>query len=230
METMSNSNVESLHQLFKGSVDLETLDYELPCAITKHGYLRITQNCHLNIYVKILNYEVRQLSLDPFVKSEPCRLYLPKDFVFDSASIPWAARSLIPEVGRHTLGASFHDMLYRSAGTLTFKDISLDPNEWQSITLDQRFADNVFGLINQKLKVKSWRQSLLYRGVRLGGHFSYGNYLSQKQPEVGSYVEGAGFSKSNLLGSRKVEGRLANMVMLSDHTLPQVVHSLRSFG
>jgi hypothetical protein len=219
---------KTLHDIFADAVNIKDLDYELPVAITNQGYFRVTRNCYLKVYLSVKNYKISNIYLEQRPNTYACKIYLHKNFIFDSATIPWPVRWAIPEVGRHSLGAAFHDLLYRSAGLLTFKSITLH-KDWLDIKLDQKFADDLFALLNEKMNVKPWRQNLLNVGVRLGGHFTFDKYLKsaeQNSITAGTWVKGRGFAYSNFNGTAMVKSVFHNIAILSDGDI-QLLHSLK---
>lgn len=219
---------ETLHEIHSGSLDLSKNGWELPTSITRNGYLRITQDCSIKIYVKIKNYCISELYLDSQPNTIACRIYLPKDFIFDSASIPWFGRWAVPEIGRHSLPAAFHDLLYRSAGYLTLKNISLEYDCWSLIKLDKRFADKLFFLLNDHMQVRSWRKPL-FKSVTFGGHLTYRSYLGASRKSTiatGSLVSPKGYAVCNLANTSVVQETLGNLALFSNGEY-HLIHSLR---
>ena len=229
-DNSNSSKAWTLHQLFESAINLKDLDYDLPVAITKNGYFRVLQDCYIDLYLRVGNYKIIDVSLNPDQDYRPvqARLYLPEGFIFDSASIPWYGRIAVPEVGRHSLGAAFHDMLYRSAGALTYQDIVVEPNWMVNIQLDQKFADKVFNAINTELNVRSWRKTIMYRGVRLGGSSTFTPYLrdyNQNPIKAGQYVKGKGFAYSRVTEVSKVEAVYGNLLVVDGKF--EIYHSVR---
>ena len=78
---------------------------------------------------------------------------VPRNFMFDGASVPIGFRGLFPHGGRKMAGALAHDWLYRNA--------------WIKGT--RKEADLVFlkGMLENG--VSKWKAKAMYLGVRLGG-------------------------------------------------------------
>ncbi len=81
---------------------------------------------------------------------------IPKDFLFDGASIPWALQPLVKKGGRIFAPACIHDFLYRSAKG------------------DRKACDLVFldALLYNEVGPK--KAKTMYLGVRAGGWVAWG--------------------------------------------------------
>ena len=82
---------------------------------------------------------------------------IPAGFVTDLASVPRAARWLIPKGRNESLGAVVHDFIYRG--------------HVPGITRAQ--ADRLFLEIMEQSGVGWWRRQAIYRAVRAGGWASW---------------------------------------------------------
>lgn len=86
-------------------------------------------------------------------------------FVTDLASIPRAARLLIPVNGRHREAAVLHDYLYSNKGK--FRDKRNEPHtkhEWTRLQ-----CDRLFHIAMLECRVPKWKAQLMYWAVRAGG-------------------------------------------------------------
>ena len=87
---------------------------------------------------------------------------VPKGFITDFASVPRILHSIIPSIGRHTKAAVLHDYLYSESSTLDFK---------------RKYCDQLFLEAMVILKVKKWKRTAIYLGVRAFG----GRYFKQNR-------------------------------------------------
>lgn len=76
---------------------------------------------------------------------------VPKGFVTDLASMPWAIRWLLPVNDRHRPAAVLHDFMYRDQKTTRAE------------------ADALFYVAMEECGVPRWKRDLIYAGVRTGG-------------------------------------------------------------
>lgn len=81
---------------------------------------------------------------------------VPRAFVTDLASVPWAGRLFIPKDGTHSQAAVLHDWLYEKAGEV-------------EITLTRKEVDKLFLDAMGVLGVVAWKRRIMYRAVRIGG-------------------------------------------------------------
>lgn len=81
---------------------------------------------------------------------------VPAGFVTDFASIPKPLWNLLPPTGSYGKAAVLHDYLYRTKGACSRGD-----------------ADGVLLEAMEALGVGWWTRSIIYSGVRVGGHWSY---------------------------------------------------------
>lgn len=96
-----------------------------------------------------------QLELHGFKNQVPRYLQVPKDYVFDGASIP---KILQPMLGKKDspeflLAACVHDFLY-----------------W-NFDMDRRMADETFYHLLRASGVSNWKAAIFYLGVRSFGAF-----------------------------------------------------------
>jgi hypothetical protein len=85
-------------------------------------------------------------------------LTVPSGFLTDLASVPRVATIFIPQFGRHSPAAVFHDWCYEQAGGYHSKD----------------FADALFYSLLKRMGVGSVKAAAMYAAVKIGGR---GNYL-----------------------------------------------------
>jgi hypothetical protein len=83
---------------------------------------------------------------------------IPAGFLTDFASVPRCFWNLMPPFGKYTPAAVLHDWLYQN-GIVT-----------------RAQADKVFFDCMTSLEVPSWQRSLMYAGLRLGGHVAWTHY------------------------------------------------------
>jgi hypothetical protein len=88
---------------------------------------------------------------------------IPRGFVFDYASIPQAAQSVIPKMGPWNPAAALHDFLYRSNffGNGSMKEIA------------RKRCDLLLHEVMEEFQVAELTQDTIYEAVRLGGGSSY---------------------------------------------------------
>lgn len=99
------------------------------------------------------------------------RWVIPAGFVTDYASVPRFFHRVLPQRGRYSVIAVFHDYLYWS-GLVTRAE-----------------ADCVFLELGARMKVREFDQFLLYSGVRIGGWVAYNNYRRQQEARRGKRGE-----------------------------------------
>lgn len=90
------------------------------------------------------------------------RLFVPRGFIFDGASIPRLARWLIDDSDLYTSPALAHDYLYCYAGRVP-------GGVWTRLEADMLFL----GLM-ERCGVPRWKRAAAYRAVRLCGGKHWG--------------------------------------------------------
>lgn len=80
---------------------------------------------------------------------------VPIGFTTDFASIPRAARSIIPRLGKHLQAAIVHDLLYATK------------------TVSRKRADEIFLEAMEVLGVPRWKRFSMYYSVRLFGWIAW---------------------------------------------------------
>lgn len=97
---------------------------------------------------------MRPLRWTGIVGNRTIDLTVPKGFVFDGASIPRIAWSIIGgPFGPYADAAALHDCAYRMS------DIAMTRLE----------ADRMFAAAMADLRITPWRRHVMYRAVRIGG-------------------------------------------------------------
>ena len=92
-------------------------------------------------------------------KREYIEIHVRRGFITDFASVPRIFRIIIPKLGKWNKPAVIHDAIY------------------QDVVAEHRFsrkeADIIFRDSMLDLGVSSWRVSVMFRGVRILGHFAW---------------------------------------------------------
>ena len=123
--------------------------FETPCD------LRLLDNGKFALLGELI-YHVGGLGMSTFIR-------VPKGFVTDFASVPRILHPFLPKVGLHGKAAVVHDWLYYQCRLGRCRRV---------------VADAIFLETMQELEIPTWKNRLLYYGVRLGGWAS----LKKKNP------------------------------------------------
>lgn len=139
------------------------------------------------------NFVVRRGLVYIHVKSKPnVAIIVPPHFVTDHASVPYVARWIVNQTGRHSAASVLHDWLYTVA----------EPPADQTQFRKERFrADRIFLEAMRTSGVGLVRRSLLYRAARLAGAHGFGapselRFIDPKSPD--RLIDPALFDKSVL--------------------------------
>jgi hypothetical protein len=99
------------------------------------------------------------------------RIVVPAGATTDFASIPWGLRNTFPPLGAWARPAIIHDFLYETRGSGV-----LDGVRWISRPVDytRADADAIFLEAMEVVGVPTWRRTVMYRAVRLGGGGGWG--------------------------------------------------------
>jgi len=103
----------------------------------------------------------KEFSYVTLALGKPAKITVPEGFENDLASIPRLLAWAFPVNGRHRWAAVIHDWLYSNGG------------EIEGLRLTRKQCDQIFLEGMETMGVGRVKRSLMFRGVRAGGMFSW---------------------------------------------------------
>jgi len=115
------------------------------------------------------------------VKGSGKTIHVPKGYITDFASVPKIFWNIFPPTGKYGKAAVIHDYLYSHNGIFSYKD---KDGIWQTEILNRQECDAEFAVAMIALRVGWLTRRLMYRGVRVGGGWTWKNYLKKQKRVV----------------------------------------------
>lgn len=110
-------------------------------------------------------------------KGKAYRIYVPKGFEYDGASVPrlaWTLSGLTPD-GLIRAAALIHDWIYEHKGKLPKGSWQVKDGKWRDVgtVWKRKHADKIFKTIMLESGVSRYRANVAYAAVRLGGWIAW---------------------------------------------------------
>lgn len=134
---------------------------------------RITGGWHYRLLNEAKNGLEKVETLEPLTwgvegPAGPTFITVPSGFVSDFASMPWAARRILPSFGPWARAAVLHDYLYLTKG---------EGGRWTRKQADDMFAEAMAAIARERSdgEPSAWKRSLIHRAVRAFGAGGWGS-------------------------------------------------------
>lgn len=116
-----------------------------------------------------------------YAKTPDGIIVLPARRVVNGASIPWIIQPLIPKSGKYNRPAGFHDIGFEDGGYWTITKNIYGDLVCRFIRYNQKKVDYTYLKLMEGRGVAKWNRNTQYRGLRMGGWYTWNKYRKKEQ-------------------------------------------------